>query len=50
MVADALSRLPLPKEGKDSDAVYNISELKLDGMPVRAEDIRMATSHDPVLS
>ena len=50
-IADALSRLPLPTTGGDStDAIYNICSLKLDNMPVMAQDILEATKSDPVLS
>ena len=49
-VADALSRLPLSTTCSDhADAVYNISTLKLDNMPVIARDIAAATKGNTVL-
>ena len=52
VVADALSRLPLPEEARDleaEEAIYNISSKKIDSMPVTAKQIRDATRTDPVL-
>ena len=53
VVADALSRLPLPEEARNievDEEIYNVSVKKLDGMPITAKQIRDATRADPVLS
>ena len=50
-VADALSRLPLPATShRDIDAIYNICSLKLESMPVLAQDVKDATRRNAVLS
>ena len=50
-IADALSRLPLPATShRYVDAIYNICSLKLESMPVLAQDVKDATRRDAVLS
>ncbi|XP_038072087.1 uncharacterized protein K02A2.6-like [Patiria miniata] len=51
VLADALSRLPLPTmEEDDEDAIYNIEDKRLDSLPVTSKEISHATRTDPVLS
>ena len=50
VLADALSRLPLPVTGKCEDATYSIEEKWLEGLPITSKEIRDATVRDPVLS
>ena len=51
IVADALSRLPLPATShRDVDAIYNICSLKLESMLVLAQDVKDATRRNTVLS
>ena len=50
VLADALSRLPLPTVGGGDAPIYHIEELVLDNLPVTSREIRNATQRDPVLS
>ena len=50
VVADALSRLPLPETSQGDDDVYNIAVYHIESLPVTSTDIRNQTRTDPVLS
>lgn len=49
--ADALSRLPLPKEGSRAPSETRLCNLrKLEALPVTSQQIKVAMQQDPVLS
>ena len=50
VVADALSRLPLPETETGDDALYNIAVHHLNNLPVTSEEVRKCTRTDPILS
>jgi len=50
VLADALSRLPLPETGTPESNVFRVEEQWLESLPVASKDIRHATTKDPVLS
>lgn len=50
VLADALSRLPLPETGLPESKVFHVEDQWLDSLPVASKDVRHATAKDPVLS
>jgi len=50
LLADALSRLPLPEEGTPESSVYQVEELWLEGLPVMSQEVKECTRRNPVLS
>ena len=50
VLADALSRLPLPETGPSENDIYRVEDLWIENLPVASKDIRQATAKDSVLS
>ena len=55
VLADALSRLPLPEktgneDKSDIESLYRVESARLEGLPVMSKDIERTTAHDVVLS
>jgi len=50
VLADALSRLPLPETGSLENKIFMVEEKWLDNLPVSSKDVRQATSKDRVLA
>ncbi|XP_041453560.1 uncharacterized protein K02A2.6-like [Lytechinus variegatus] len=50
LVADALSRLPLPETVQGDDDIYNIAAYHIESLPITSKEIQNKTRTDPVLS
>jgi len=50
VLADALSRLPLPEMGPPESEVFRVEDQWLESLPVASKDVRQATAKDSVLA